>query len=126
MENQRREEIVELQRSQEALANTQAELMDSTRKLRAAEDRVRELESATGVASSRGVPVYEPSEAEEAPSERPGRRPPVAEPAPEPEPVEAARDEEPEAEEMPEEALSLRERLARAAAARHRTSQPPE
>jgi hypothetical protein len=130
METQRREEIVELQRSQEALANTQVELMDSTRKLRAAEDRVRELESAAGVQSSRGVPVYEPSQAEaEAPPARPARparRPPAAEPAAEPEPQEAVAEEEPQAEEPPEEALSLRERLARAAAARHRTSQPPE
>jgi hypothetical protein len=77
------------------------------------------------VASSRGVPLYEPSEvtAEEPRPERPARRPPVAEPAPEPDEP-AAEEEEPE--EPPEEALSLRERLARAAAARHRTSQPPE
>ena len=132
MESQRRSDVSELQVAQQSLANTQFELMEATRKLKSAEERLS------------GEGGDEPAE-----EKRPPRRPRTErgllrhpEPSRESEPV---RDEEPTEEEMavfrpaesaidppsdlpPDEeseedlaGLSLRERLARAAAARHRT-----
>jgi len=132
MESQRRSDVSELQVAQQSLANTQFELMEATRKLKAAEERLA------------GEGGDEPAE-----EKRPPRRPRTErgllrhpEPSREPEPV---RDAAPTEEEMavfhpaesaidrpsdlpPDEeteedlaGLSLRERLARAAAARHRT-----
>ncbi|MEX2203652.1 MAG: hypothetical protein WD965_06145 [Actinomycetota bacterium] len=130
MESQRRSDVSELSVAQQSLANTQFELMEATRKLKSAEERLA------------GEGDDEPAE------KRPARRPRTErgllrhpEPYPEAEP---ARDLEPAEEEMavfhpaepdietpsdlpPQESeeelagLSLRERLARAAAARHRT-----
>lgn len=134
MEAQRQDEISQLQRAHESLANTQAELMQSNRKLRDAQERARELERAGG-----DVPAPRPA--------RPSRRSepaPVAEDESEaeafrrriatmqdemanPEPERGPAPEKvapPAAEEEPAEPLSLRERLARAAAARHRPGTP--
>ena len=132
MESQRRSDVSELQVAQQSLANTQFELMEATRKLKSAEDRLA------------GEGGDEPAEEKRPPrrsrTERGLLRHP--EPSRESEPV---RDAEPADEEMsvfrpaespidppsdlpPDEeteedlaGLSLRERLARAAAARHRT-----
>jgi hypothetical protein len=134
MEAQRRSDVAELQIAQQSLANTQFELMEATRKLKSAEERALELEVGDEpAAESRRVPRGR------AAAERGRVRHP--EPSREPEPV---RDHDPTDEEMavihateprvespsapPDEeadeelaGLSLRERLARAAAARHRT-----
>jgi hypothetical protein len=136
LESHRRSDVAELQRAQESLANTQVELMESNRKLKASEERLRELE---GGATAPSREATQPGKAKRA--------------APEPEPVarsaegdrpawtyetedvasefaglisDEATDEQvgSEPEGPPEETLSLRERLARAAAARHRTVQP--
>jgi hypothetical protein len=131
MESQRREEIGELQRAQESLANTQLELMEANRKLKEAQDRIRELERAGAAApAARAEPAYVPSH--EAPYEEPLEftssfaarlshlREEIASHA---EAAAAAPADVAEPEEEPaEETLSLRERLTRAAAARHRTS----
>jgi hypothetical protein len=142
VEAQRREEVAELQRVQEAFANTQLELMDATRKLRVAEDRLHELEG-DGATGRRSPESAYPSLAVEEEGSwtsistsqarpestfgepRPRREAALTEPAAGSE----SPPEEPEPEEEPqvsEEGLSLRERLARAAAARHRTVQPPD
>jgi chromosome segregation ATPase len=124
LEAQRRQDVSELQRVQEALANTQLELAAATKRAKQAESSARTLKAVEDVA--------EPP-AEEAPddsletiaarlSRARGRKRAV-----EPEETEAPALEEPEAP-APEEpdtgapavGLSLRERLARAAAARHR------
>jgi hypothetical protein len=132
MESQRRSDVSELQVAQQSLANTQFELMEAKRKLKSAENRLA------------GDGGDEPAEEKRPPrrsrTERGLLRHP--EPSRESEPV---RDVEPADEEMaafrpaespieptsdlaPDEeteedlaGLSLRERLARAAAARHRT-----
>jgi chromosome segregation ATPase len=116
VEAQRREEVAELQRVQESFANAQLEMMETTRKLRAAEERVHELEGAGAGGRRRPETAYPVLEPEEPPPsfDRPSAddRPDASfEPEPEEEP------------QISEEGLSLRERLARAAAARHRTSQ---
>jgi hypothetical protein len=137
LENARRADIVELQRAQESFGNTQVELSNATRKLRQAEARIRELER-PGNASPRiqvetsaepaPVPSYvAASEGDLSLSEQ------VDDPIPSlgafgeggsPHTWETTNlDPEPEAaEEAPEEGLSLRERLARAAAGRKRLS----
>ena len=174
LERARRSDIAELQSAQEAFANTQVELANSTRKLRESEARIRELEHDLG-RPSQGVPTYAPGPAAPRPPspshddvrpaasavhpvdagseldeaidlqsfedrvsslragldaanvkedqpeavEPPGR--PAVSP-PEPQPVSDGRA-DPAAEldlDPDEEGLSLRERLARAAAARHR------
>ena len=170
LEDRRRTDVSELQRAQEALANTQVEATQAKRRTKELEERVRELESEP-VPAAPPVPapftVAEPAGYEEVPSfsarlvslvhQReahaepepayvepeipPGPRPePAAEPIPEPpvaaparapqeeravEPkpkrAPAAKEEtEPSAAEGEDEGLSLRTRLARAAAARHR------
>lgn len=132
MESQRRSDVSELQMAQQSLANTQFELMEATRKLKSAEERL---------ASEGGDEPAEGKRATRRPRSELGllRHP---EPSRESEP---AGDLEPAADEMsafhpaesqietpphlpPDEVteedlagLSLRERLARAAAARHRT-----
>ncbi len=133
LEGQRQQEIAELQRAQESLANTQVELMDANRKLRSAEDRMRELEMQalrSGSAAQEPAPVAGPGDVPPEWSTTPpaDEIPPHRRPAPEPSaaPESMPGDEEAAEEEEPAEPLSLRERLARAAAARHRTSQPPE
>jgi chromosome segregation ATPase len=124
LEAQRRQDVSELQHVQEVLANTQLELAAATKRAKQAESSARTLKAVEDVA--------EPP-AEEAPddsletiaarlSRARGRKRAV-----EPEETEAPALEEPEAP-APEEpdtgapavGLSLRERLARAAAARHR------
>ena len=134
LESQRRDEIAELQRLQEALASTQLELMDANRKLRLAEERTDVAPPAEPVAVAepepRRVAPQERAPAFGEPRPRPARRPPASEPlpgvsAPEAE-AEAGEGDEAAEPEIAEEGLSLRERLARAAAARHRTTQPPE
>jgi len=130
MESQRRSDVSELQVAQQSLANTQFELMEATRKLKAAEERL----------ASEGDDPGEGSRPTRRPRAERGR---VRHPEPYQE-SEPARDLEPAEEEMvvfhpaegqgevppdlPDEesdedlaGLSLRERLARAAAARHRT-----
>ena len=114
LEAARRSDIEELQRAQEALANTQVELTNANRKLKEADGRIRELGSEVAPAAEPErapvpVPDYVTRETENA------RREPEYGPR---EPTAAAQPEQ----EAPaeEEGLSLRERLARAAAARHR------
>lgn len=167
LEKVRRADIQELHRVQESFANTQVEFTNTTKKLREAERRIRELEGDSGVRRP-GVPTYAPvadhgtPEPEPVRSEREVRpvdpdsfedrvsslraglaaandlswdldreaaigrfsedglppMPPEPQPDALPEPGGAR---EPDAVADPdEEGLSLRERLARAAAARHR------
>ena len=130
MESQRRSDVSELQMAQQSLANTQFELMEATRKLKAAEER--------GAGEGGEEPAQEKRPARRQRSERGLLRHPEpsrdSEPDPEPaeEEMSVFRPAEPEFEtpsdlppdeEMEENlaGLSLRERLARAAAARHRT-----
>ena len=118
LEDARRADVAELQRAQETLANTQFE---ATQARKQAKELEQELRDALGRPS---VPA-EPAEEEPAatPAGRSRRRAPKEAP-PEPafEPEEPVVQAEPEGEEQE---LSLRERLARAAAARHRMSGPP-
>ncbi|MGA9160027.1 MAG: hypothetical protein WB297_04075 [Actinomycetota bacterium] len=136
IENARRADVVELQRAQEQFANTQVELSNAARKLREAEAPVEELERA-----GRSRPVRS-DEAEGEPAPVPGyvtgldRDPWAAETSDEVPSLGAfgdggsphgwettGSDPEPVAEEEPgSEGLSLRERLARAAAAGRRLS----
>lgn len=154
MEAQRRVEVVELQKAQESLANTQFELMEATRKRKAAEERLRTLESGETTAPARPAPGAVASERSPEPTSEPvppeaivdleaaevgggaARRPretPVRHPAS----ASGSRgehdpgDDDPAADESvadPDDEtggdLSLRARLARAAAARHRGPGP--
>lgn len=130
MESDRRSERADLQRAQESLANTQFELMEATRRLKASEEHVRELEGAAEGPARAPEPIAPSADDLEIatpPPARPPRAPVRRRPAPETEePSEEEPSEEEPSEELPEEALSLRERLTRAAAARHRTAQPPD
>lgn len=117
LEDARRSDVAELQRAQETLVNTQFEATQARKQVKELEQQLRE-------ALGRPVAAAEPAEdAAPAPAARPRRRAPEEAP-PEPvfEPAEPSGQAEPE---EPEEELSLRERLARAAAARHRMSGPP-
>lgn len=135
LENARRADVVELQRAQESFANTQVELANATRKLRDAEARIRELQAVPAVepdprAESAPVPDY----VVEAASEDLALTGDDAEVPLTPEDAGNGRDEprktsprkreaspQDEREEpIVEEGLSLRERLARAAAGRRR------
>jgi hypothetical protein len=135
LENARRADVVELQRAQESFANTQVELSNATRKLRDAEARIRELQAVPAVepdprAESAPVPDY----VVEAASEDPAISGDDAEVYLTPEDAGNGRDEPKKAsprkreatpqdereEPVVEEGLSLRERLARAAAGRRR------
>lgn len=122
LEEARRNDVAELQRAQEALANTQFEATQVQRHAKDLEDRIKKLQAA---------PAPEPTPAVEVPdyvteqgegtsfSSRLAslvREHESGAPTESGEPPPAADDEE---------ALSLRERLARAAAARHRAPNAP-
>jgi hypothetical protein len=120
LEAARRKDIAELQRAQEALANTQFELANANRRLKEAGERAEAGERSEG-AGPEARPAPQPERVRAADRLRrepvsPPQEPDRAAPTPEP---------EPKPEEAPEEeGLSLRERLARAAAARHRGGLP--
>jgi hypothetical protein len=133
MEAQRRSDVAELQIAQQSLVNTQFELMEATRKLKSAEERAIGVESGD-------EPAAEPRRAPRgrAAAERARVRHPEPSREPEPtpdhdlaerematfhaaEPQVESPDEPLEETEEELAGLSLRERLARAAAARHRT-----
>lgn len=139
LENARRADVVELQKAHEAFANTQLELSNTTRKLREAEGRVKELER-----SGNAPAKASKKKAESARDADPAPVPAYVAAADDPEAWGEVEDpfgdaseafemsddtwsdppapaEEP-AEEEPGEGLSLRARLARAAAARKRLS----
>ncbi|MGZ8687590.1 MAG: hypothetical protein ACXWZP_04110 [Gaiellaceae bacterium] len=115
LEEARRDDVTGLQRAQEALANTQFESTQARRRVKELEGRLEELQAAPP------VPGQAPAPDAEEPDSFAARLAHLAgehEPGEEPEPAA-------EAEEVDESALSLRERLARAAAARHRTPGTP-
>jgi hypothetical protein len=123
LEAQRRQDVSELQRVQEALANAQHELATASKRAKV-ESTVRPLQAVEDVAeaSAKEAPGNGASE-EETIATRLSRakgRKRVVEPDAPPAPPEPAAPEEPAA--APSGGLSLRERLARAAAARHRLS----
>jgi chromosome segregation ATPase len=123
LEAQRRQDVSELQRVQEALANAQHELATASKRAKV-ESSVRPLQAVEDVAeaSAKEAPGNGASE-EETIATRLSRakgRKRVVEPDEPPAPTEPAPPEEPAA--APSGGLSLRERLARAAAARHRLS----
>ena len=115
LEERRRSEVSELQRAQEALANTQVEATQATKRAKEAERRVGELEEAARQAAEALPETSEVAEEFQQPSISSRLAALHREPAPEAQPAG-------EGEAVPDEALSLRERLARAAAARHRPS----
>jgi chromosome segregation ATPase len=115
LEELRRSEVSELQRAQESLANTQVEAAQAAKRAKDAEARIRELEEAAqGAREAAPQPTYEAPEEFLQPSITSRLAALRREPAPE-----AIGEEEAAS---PDEGLSLRERLARAAAARHRPS----
>lgn len=117
LEELRRSEVSELQHAQEALANTQVEATQAVKRAKEAEARVRELEETARTAvETVPEPTYEVAEEFRQPSITSRLAALHREPAPEAEPTDEG-DAAP-----PDEGLSLRERLARAAAARHRPS----
>ncbi len=132
LEDARSKEIVELQSAQERLANSQSELIATTKRAKEAEAELKRVVSAAAaipapVASGSETyeePVYEPATTLAGRLSRLAHRPEEESPAEEPA-AEAAEEPAAEAEEPATEAESLRTRLARAAAARHRTSTPP-
>jgi chromosome segregation ATPase len=137
LEAQRRQDVSELQRLQEALANTQHELTAATKKAKQAESSARRLQA---VEATDGTSENEaPDDVAQARSERRSRTAKAAEElfAQSEEETIATRlsrakgqkggvdpgepgEPEPEAAAAPSGGLSLKERLARAAAARHR------
>jgi hypothetical protein len=145
LETLRREDVSQLQRTQQALANTQYEMTGAARRAKEAEERLRELEGESpvprplrGAASKPGDADADPGEALVSAIET--MTPPgwVADtsagevegtgemdvPAA---PADEADEDVPENHVMPsKEGMSLRERLTRAAAARHRISAPAE
>ncbi len=115
LEEARRTDVTELQRAQQALANTQFESSQALRRVKELEEQL-ELARATPAAGAEEVAM---PAGEEPPSFAP-RSPRLVseqEPGAEPEPAESV--------EVDESTLSLRERLARAAAARHRAPGTP-
>ena len=124
LEDQRRRGVEDLAHAEERLGNTQVELMRATKRAKELEERLRRLEA--GEAEPRGERAPEP-EAEPAavsPLARLRREVREAGRAPAEEPAQGAEEPAHGAEEpapVDEAGLSLRERLARAAAARHRT-----
>lgn len=122
LEEARRNDVTELQRAQEALANTQFEATQAQRNVKDLEDRIKKLQAAPAPepAPAVEVPDYVTEQGEGASfSSRLAslvREHESGAPAESGEPPPAAGDEE---------ALSLRERLARAAAARHRAPGAP-
>jgi hypothetical protein len=123
LEAQRRQDVSELQRVQEALANAQHELATASKRAKV-ESSVRPLQAVedVGEPSAKEAPDGESEEETIATrlSRAKGRKRVVEPDAPAP-PPEPAAPEEPAAD-APSGGLSLRERLARAAAARHRLS----
>ena len=117
LEDQRRRDVEELARAEERLGNTQLELMRATKRAKELEQRLRELEAGGAAPPRERVSEPEPEPAPVSPLARLRRevREAARAPAEEPAPVAA---EEPAP--VDEAGLSLRERLARAAAARHR------
>jgi hypothetical protein len=138
LEDARRKEIVELQTAHERLANSQAELIATAKRAKEAEAELKRVVSAAAAIPA-PVPAREPETYEEPTYEpattlagrlsRLAHRPDEESPAEEPteEPTEEPADEPAaaSAEEPSTEAESLRTRLTRAAAARHRLSTPP-
>ena len=141
LENARRADVAELQRAHESFANTQLELSNTVRKLREAEDRVKELERSGGGSGKASKHRREPAPARDG---EPVSVPTYVAAADDPEAWNEVEDpfgdssdafaaaadpwsdspapaEDP-VEEEPAEGLSLRERLSRAAAARKRLS----
>ncbi|HEX9121945.1 MAG TPA: hypothetical protein VF984_01080 [Actinomycetota bacterium] len=137
LEGLRREEVSELQRTQQAQANTQYEMTEMARRAKQADERLRELEGESPIprqlkewppgsadteldsdeALASALETIAPAEwvADTSASDVEGS-----------EDVQAP-DDVPENHVMPsKEGLSLRERLTRAAAARHRISSPVE
>jgi chromosome segregation ATPase len=116
LEDARRADVAELQRAQETLANTQFEATQARKQVKELEKQLRK--ALIQPAAETAEPAQEPE-----PAARSRRRAPKEEP---PEPVFEPEEDLGEAEpEEPEQELSLRERLARAAAARHRMTGPP-
>jgi hypothetical protein len=135
LEALRRDEVSELQRTQQALANTQYEMTEAARRAKQAEERLRELEGEAPV--PRPLSGWPPRlgrsepEVDEAPAPPEISAPPgwVADGSAAEADVEGEVPDEdvPERHVMPsKEGLSLRERLTRAAAARHRISPSAE
>jgi hypothetical protein len=124
LEAQRRQDVSELQRVQEALANAQHELATASKRAKV-ESSVRPLQAVEDVSEPSVKEAPDNGESEEETiatrlSRAKGRKRVVEPDAPAP-PPEPAAPEEPAAD-APSGGLSLRERLARAAAARHRLS----
>jgi len=129
LEEARRSDVVELQRAQEALANTQFETTQARRRAKELEVELRDLRGEPRAPAADAAPEAAPEPAEEPTSFAARLAHLVAEHEAPKEPAEpdapAAAPEVPVA--ASEEGLSLRERLARAAAARHRMAgTPPE
>jgi hypothetical protein len=140
LEDARRRDVTEVQRAQESLANTQRELQNVTRRLKEAEAALKAAPADAGGdegpakgSGGRGgrktakrataSPVYEAPEDVVTPGSRMAASLHPSAPPAEPEEEE----EEEEVAPASQEGMSLRERLARAAAARHRvTSEEPE
>jgi uncharacterized coiled-coil protein SlyX len=122
LEEARRNDVAELHRAQEALANTQFEATQAQRHARDLEDRVKKLQAA---------PAPEPAPAVEVPDyvteqgEGTSFSSRLASLVHEHESGAPAESGEPPPAAGDEEVLSLRERLARAAAARHRAPGAP-
>jgi chromosome segregation ATPase len=140
LEEARRKEVVEVQTAQERLANSQAELIATTKRAKESEEKLKsaltataEAEAATAAREPRAFeePSFEPiatlagrlsrlaRKPEDVPSEE--QEPATADASP----AEPATEEAAAAEEAGSEAESLRSRLARAAAARHRPPSTP-
>jgi chromosome segregation ATPase len=124
LEAQRRQDVSELQRVQEALANAQHELATASKRAKV-ESSVRPLQAVEDVAEASGEEALGNGASEEetiaARLSRAKGRKRVVEPDEPVAPPESAALDEPDAA-APSGGLSLRERLARAAAARHRLS----
>jgi hypothetical protein len=123
LESARRNDIVELQRAQESLANTQSESIQARRRVKELEEQLARALAASAGDGPAAVPeVEEPSPSH---ASRLGNLVREREPSPEPtRPTPAPAEPAPAEEEVDESTLSLRERLTRAAAARHRPSAP--
>lgn len=124
LEAQRRQDVSELQRVQEALANAQHELATASKRAKV-ESSVRPLQAVEDVAEASAEEALGNGASEEDTiatrlSRAKGRKRVVEPDAPLASPEPAAPDEPAAA--APSGGLSLRERLARAAAARHRLS----
>ncbi len=142
LEDARRREVVEFQTAQERLANSQAELIAVTKRAKESEEKLKSALAAQAEVPAPTAPAHEPETFREPlfepvatlagrlsrlarrPEEVPSEEPEAA--AAEVTPAEAATVEAAAKEEAGSEGESLRSRLARAAAARHRTSPPAD